>query len=485
MKESRFRRPLEVALDSALSYLDDLDETPVATPVDVATVRRRLGRPLTDDGVSPEVVVADLARDVEGAIIGSAGGRFFGWVIGGSLPAAIAADWLTSTWDQNAALYSCGPAAAIAEEIAGGWLKELLGLPDDASFAFVTGTQMAHFTCLAAARHALLESRGLDVERKGLYEAPPIRVLCNDLRHDSVERAVRCLGLGQSQIVSLRTDSTNRVIPSAMEEALSDGRSSPAIVVLQAGDICTGAFDDFQSLIPLAKRYGAWVHVDGAFGLWAAASPKYRRLAKGVERADSWTADGHKWLNVPFDCGYAFVADGRAHRGAMALLHRAAYLTHDEQARDQIDWNPEWSRRARGFPTYAAIRQLGRRGIADLIERCCEHANTLVRRVGELPGAGVLCPPVLNQALLRFLYSDDDASEQDHDRRTDEVIAAVAATGEALFTGTTCRGRRAMRVSICNWSTSAQDIDRAVKALAEVLKQLRAQDCSRSAVGKE
>ena len=471
MKESRFRRPLEVALDCALSYLDGLDHMPVASQIDLAAARRRLAKPLTDGGVSPEVVVADLARDVEGAIIGSAGARFFGWVIGGSLPAALAADWLTSTWDQNAALYACGPAAAIAEEVAGGWLKELLGLPVGASFALVTGTQMAHFTCMAAARHALLKSRGWDVETQGLYEAPRIRVLCNDQRHDSVERAVRCLGLGQSQIVTLRTDATNRVIPSALEEALSDGNCSPAIVVLQAGDICTGAFDDFQNLIPLAKRHDAWVHVDGAFGLWAAASPEYRHLLRGIERADSWTTDGHKWLNVPFDCGYAFVADAKAHRSAMALSHRAAYLTHDEQARDQFDWNPEWSRRARGFPTYAAIRQLGRRGIADLIERCCEHTKTLVSRVGGLPGAEVLCSPVLNQALLRFVDSDDDASEQDRDRGTDEVIAAVAATGEAFFTGTTWRGRRAMRVSICNWSTSAEDIDRALKAFADVLDQ--------------
>jgi glutamate/tyrosine decarboxylase-like PLP-dependent enzyme len=261
----------------------------------------------------------------------------------------------------------------------------------------------------------------------------------------------------------------NRVIPSALERALHNGPYSLAIVVLQAGDICTGAFDDFDKLIPLAKQHGAWVHVDGAFGLWAGASPKYRGLVQGVERADSWTADGHKWLNVPFDCGYAFVADPKSHRDAMS--HRAAYLTHDEQARDQIDWNPEWSRRARGFPTYAALRQLGRLGVADLIERCCKHTESLVTRLADLPGVEVSSAPVLNQALVRFLDPRPNPSDEDHDRRTDEVIAAVAASGEAFFTGTTWRGRRAMRVSICNWRTSEDDVQRTVQAVTYILRQ--------------
>jgi glutamate/tyrosine decarboxylase-like PLP-dependent enzyme len=480
MTDSPFRRPLEVALDNALCYLDGLDRMPIASRVDLATVRRRLAKPLTEEGISPEVVVADLARDVEGAIMGSASGRFFGWVIGGSLPAALAADWLTSTWDQNAALCSCGPAAAVVEEVAGTWLKGLVGLPTDASFAFVTGTQMAHFTCLAAARHALLGRLDWDVEKKGLFGAPPIRVLSNGQRHGSVERAVRYLGIGESNIVDLPVDSVSRVIPAALERALHQGSPSPTIVILQAGDICTGAFDDFETLIPLARKYGAWVHVDGAFGLWARASSKHRDLVRGVELADSWTMDGHKWLNVPFDSGYAFIADAKAHSGSMS--HRAVYLTHDDEARDQIDWNPEWSRRARGFATYAALRQLGRRGIADLIERCCEHTKTMVTRVGELPGVEVLSQPILNQALVRFVDLGAEASEQDHDRRTDEVIAAVAATGEAFFTGTTWNGRRAMRVSVCNWSTSKDDVERVVKAFADVLKQPRAQDCNRSAV---
>ena len=467
MEDTAIRSALATAFESALRYLSDMDRTSVAVTVDLATLRNRLGKVLEDSSRPAEEVINELVKDVDGSILGSTSGRFFGWVIGGSLPSALAADWLTATWDQNAALYSCGAAAAVAEEVAGGWLKEILGLPARASYAFVTGTQMSHFTCLAAARHALLQRRGWDVEKKGLYGAPPIRVLASEQRHGSIDRAIRFLGLGQSQMISLQTDTLGRVKPNALEEALRNEPFSPTIVALQAGDICTGAFDDFEALIPLAKKHGAWVHVDGAFGLWAGASPKYSGLVRGVDKADSWTTDGHKWLNVPFDCGYAFVADPIAHLESMS--HRAAYLTHDGQARDQIDWNPEWSRRARGFPTYAALRELGRQGIADLIERCCKHTKALVMYLEQLPGVEVLSTPVLNQALVRFIDSRPNTSDVDHDRRTDDVIAAVVASGEAFFTGTTWHGRRAMRVSLCNWRTSEADIERTVNAFANVL----------------
>ena len=458
---------LRRALELAGSFLDELGRKPVSEAVDLAGLRSRLGRPLGHESCAPEVVIAELARDVEGAVVRSAGGRFFGWVIGGGLPAAIAADWLTAVWDQNAVLYGAGPAAAVVEEVVGKWIKEILGLPADASFALVTGTQMAHFTCLAAARHAVLERCGWDVEQKGLFGAPPIRVLSSDQHHGSIERALRHLGLGLAHIMSVATDSMNRIQPGALEQAFECGGSSPTIVILQAGDICTGAFDDFESVIPMAKRKNAWVHVDGAFGLWAGASPKHRHLLKGVERADSWTTDGHKWLNVPFDCGFAFVALPKAHRDSMS--HRAAYLTHDEQARDQMDWTPEWSRRARGFPSYAALRQLGRAGLANLIERSCEHARSLIRELAKLPGVVVLSEPVLNQALIRFEDPRPDATPADHDRRTDSIIAAVVASGEAFFTGTTWKGTRAMRVSVCNWRTTARDIERTVAAFAKAL----------------
>ena len=373
--------------------------------IDRATLRARLGRPLSDEGVAAEQVISDLVADAEGGIVGCAGGRFFGWVIGGALPAAVAADWLTTAWDQNAAQYASGPAAAIVEEVAGSWLKEILGLPAQASFAFTTGCQMAHVTCLAAARHAVLAKCGWDVEQQGLCGAPPIRILTSEQRHGSFERAVRLLGMGLSRIEYLESDYDCRLRADALERALQDNSGVPTIVVLQAGEINIGAFDSFETLIPIAKQYGAWVHVDGAFGLWVGASPRYRSFVKGVAAADSWATDGHKWLNVPQDCGYAFIADVESHRVSMS--HRAPYLTHDTEARDQMDWNPEWSRRARGFPTYAALRQLGKNGIAALVERCCKHAHDLVMEIGRLPGAEVLWEPTINQGLVGFTSGGD------------------------------------------------------------------------------
>jgi glutamate/tyrosine decarboxylase-like PLP-dependent enzyme len=465
--ESAFRQPLHSALRHALLHLDNQDRLPAGATADLDRLRKQLSKEMTADGMDPRQVVAELAGDVEGGILGSAGGRFFGWVVGGSLPAALAADWLTAAWDQNAAMYTCAPAAAIVEEVAGAWLKEILGIPAQASFALVSGCQMAHFTCLAAARHALLAQRGWDVERQGLCGAPPIRILTSDQRHGTFERAVRLLGLGTQSIVDLPVDAQGRLSREALQQSLQSHPSAPAIVLLQAGDVNTGAYDLFDELIPIAHQYNAWVHVDGAFGLWAAASPTYRHLLRGVSTADSWATDGHKWLNVPYDCGYAFVLDSESHRASLA--HRAPYLTHDSGARDEMDWNPEWSRRARGFPTYAALRQLGRNGVAELVDRCCGHAHSLTARIGHLPGAELVWEPVINQGLVRFLDSSAGASEEDHDRRTNEVIAAILATGEAFFGGTTWRGRRAMRVSVSSWRTSEEDVDRVVEAVAKVL----------------
>ena len=452
---------------AALSHLDSLDDTSVAATVDLETLRSRLCRQLTQHGVSPEQVIAELVSDTKGGLLGSAGGRFFAWVIGGALPAALAADWLTSAWDQNAANYACSPASAVVEEVAGAWLKEILGLPREASFALVSGCQMAHVTCLAAARNAVLAERGWDVEQKGLWGTTPIRLLVNSHCHGSVECAVRLLGLGTSQLVKLPTDDLGHVLPEGLKEELARDRHSPTIVILQAGEINTGACDRLDVLIPIAKAHGAWVHVDGAFGLWAAASAKYRHLVKGIEDADSWATDGHKWLNVPYDCGYAFVAHPEPHRRSMS--YKAAYISSSEEARDQIDWNPEWSRRARGFPTYAAIRQLGRGGISDLVERCCAHAHSITMRIGKLPGAEMLCEPTLNQGLVRFLDAKPDATEADHARRTDAVIAAIAAGGEAFFSASEWQGHRVMRVSVCNWQTSEADVDRVVQAAAQAL----------------
>ena len=450
-----FREPLRTAYQHSLAYLDRLDSLPVAPTASLDELRGLLRKALTNEGLPPEQVIDELVRDVEGGIVTSACGRFFGWVVGGALPAALAADWLTATWDQNAGLYAAGPAAAIVEEVAGAWLKDIFGLPAQASFALVTGCQMAHVTGLAAARHGLLARHDWDVEQRGLFGAPPIRILSSSERHGTAERAIRLLGIGLQQVTYLPIDSLGRLRADALRQALESNGDGPVIVLLQAGDVNIGAFDDFQTLIPIAHRHGAWVHVDGAFGLWATASPRYRHLTAGIDTADSWATDGHKWLNVPYDCGYAFITDTEAHRASVS--YRAPYLTHDSQARDQMDWTPEWSRRARGFPTYAALRQLGRNGVTELVDRCCRHAHELATRIGALPGAELLSEPIINQGLVAF------------GGRTDEVIAAILATGEAFFGVTTWRGRRAMRISVSNWQTSEADVDRAVNAVAGVL----------------
>ncbi len=464
-----FESALDIARAASLEYIAQLDQRPAGPAADLATLRARLGKALTDDGVAPAQVVQDLARDTADGLTASASGRFFGWVIGGCLPAALAADWLTSAWDQNGGMYATAPAAAVVEEVAGEWLKEVLGLPASASFALVTGCQMAHATCLVAARRRVLLQKGWDAEQQGLYGAPPIRILTSRQMHGSFKRAARFLGLGENQIVQLDSDDQDRLLPSALEQELARDAGAPTIVLLQAGDINIGAFDDFATLIPIARKYGAWVHVDGAFGLWVNASPRLRHFTRGVERADSWATDGHKWLNVPFDCGYAFVTDREAHHGA--LSHRAVYLTHAEDARDQVDWNPEWSRRARGFATYAALRQLGKKGVAELIDRCCRCARDLSLQIGALPGAQLIWEATINQGLVRFLDPRPGASEEDHDRRTDEVIAAVQAGREAFFSGSAWRGRRVMRISVCNWQTRDEDVRRSVAAVAEAMMQ--------------
>ena len=447
------RRTAEIAAD----FVETLDGRTIWPPATVAELRAALGGPLPEEPSDPLDVIEALAAAAEPGVVGIPSGRYFGFVIGGALPAALAADWLTSVWDQNAGLVVSGPSAAVCEQVAGEWLTELLGLPETASFAFVTGCQMAHVTCLAAARHEVLRQVGWDVEAKGLAGSPPIAVVTGGRKHVTVDRALRLLGLGSEGTRRVDVDSQGRMRADALETALRDV-TGPAIVCAQVGEVNTGAFDPIDEVADLTAAAGAWLHVDGAFGLWAAASPELRHLTRGIERADSWATDAHKWLNVPYDSGLAFVAHPDAHRAAMRL--KAEYLVaEDGAAGDQMDWTPEFSRRARGFAVYAALRSLGRSGVAELVEGSCSRARQFAAAIAELPGCAVLNEVVLNQVLFRF---EDDAA-------TNALLASVQATGEAWMSGTIWDGRAAIRLSVSNWRTTEADIDRAVAAFEAAL----------------
>ncbi len=453
---------LDIAAAHAATYIDSLGSRPIVASAGVSELRRRFGKPLPIEGIAAEAVIDELVRDAEGGILGSGSGRFFGWVIGGALPVAVAADWLTAAWDQNAASNATAPAEAVVEEVCGEWARELFGLPSSASFAFVTGCQMAHTTALAAARHKLLADRGWNVEESGLAGAPALKILTTENRHESILRALRLLGLGTDSVDYVSSDNMGRMEMGALDAALARAGEAPVVVCLQAGDLNTGVFDPFERACEIGHAANAWVHIDGAIGLWVAGSERHRHLLAGAEAADSWATDAHKWLNVPFDSGLVFVAHAPAHRAAFS--QDTSYSMPREGLRNQKDWNPEWSRRGRAFPVYAAMRALGRKGIADIVDRCCAHADRLVRGIGALQRAEVVAAPIINQGLVRFLSRDGD-----HDRYTDEVIGRIQAQGVAWFGGVTWRGMRVMRVSVCNWRTTDEDIDRTIASVEEAL----------------
>jgi glutamate/tyrosine decarboxylase-like PLP-dependent enzyme len=446
---------LHETADLAADFLESLPERPVAPPVELETLRTLMGGPVPDGPTDPRDVVAELASVGSDVAVAIPGGRYFGFVIGGAVPAALAADWLTSAWDQNAGLYVAGPAAAVVEEVAGAWLADLLRVPRATSFAFVTGTQMAHATALAAARNHVLAEVGWDVEVKGLTGAPQIRVLAGAKVHSTLPRALRLIGLGTGSIVPVAVDDQGRMRPDALGDALSAG-DGPTIVCAQAGEVNTGSFDPFGPIADAAEEAGAWLHVDGAFGLWAAATPRFAHLVAGAERADSWSVDGHKWLNVPYDSGIALCARPEAHRRAMQAHGEYLVRAVEGGPRDQMDWTPEFSRRARGFTVYAAIRSLGRSGIAQMVERCCAHAARFAAGLAAVPGAEVLNEVVLNQVLFRF----------ESDERTTAIMRRVQESGEAWMSGTVWDGRQAIRLSVSNWQTSDEDVDRTLAAFA-------------------
>ena len=456
---SNLRDLLTSTVDRVVDYRGSLVERRVAPVADLERLRAELGGPLPAEGVDAATVLDELAVAVEPALMSSAGPRFFGFVVGGSLDAAVGADILTTGWDQLAFNGASSPAAALVEEIVGAWLKESLGLPDDASFGIVTGTQAGNTVGLAAARHRVLERAGWDVERDGLHGAPRIRMIAGEERHATIDGSLRLLGLGVGSVEAVRSCANGAVDPDALVAAIEAGSGEPTIVIVQAGNVNTGAFDDLVVACEAARRQGAWVHIDGAFGLWAAASPAFEHLVVGREAADSWVVDGHKWLNLPYDSGFVFCADPDAHAASMS--YTAAYLVGQGEGsiRAPADYVPESSRRARGFVTWAALRELGRDGLADLVERCCALARRFAEELGAIDGVTIANDVVLNQVLVWF--GDDE--------RTDDAIEGIEREGTCWMGGTTWHGRRLMRISVSNWTTTEADVDRSVEAIRRVL----------------
>ncbi|MFL5915982.1 MAG: pyridoxal phosphate-dependent decarboxylase family protein [Gaiellaceae bacterium] len=438
------------AADHAADFLETLETRPIRDQANVEELYASLGGPLPEDGLDDRAVLAALVEASDPGLVASQSGRYFGFVVGGSLPAATAADWLATAWDVNAGGWALGGAAMVVEEVARGWIAELLGLPSGVSAGFVTGCQMAHVTALAAARHHVLARVGWDLAADGLAGAPRLRVVVGEKRHVTVDRALRLLGIGASSLVVVPADDQGRM----RVEELPDLAGGPTIVCGKAGEVNTGSIDDLGAIADAAEGTGAWFHVDGAFGLWAAASPQLRHLVLGVERADSWATDCHKWLNVPYDSGIAFCAHPDAHREAMRVTASYLVLQEDPLRRDALDWGPEFSRRARGFAVYAALRSLGRKGVADLVERSCAHAR-LFAELLEASGATILNDVVLNQVLVRF--GDGET--------TREVIRRVQADGTCWLGGTDWQGEHAMRISVSNWRTTREDVERSVAAI--------------------
>jgi len=421
-----------------------------------------LRAPLTKRGEEGGSVIDLLAAQAERGLSACGSPRYFGFVIGGAYPVALATDWLVSTWDQNPGIYVISPLVSVVEEVAGEWLLDLFDLPRESGVGFVTGCQMASFTCLAAARHAVLRRIGWDVEADGLCGAPRINVVTSAESHVTIDVALRYLGLGTRAIHRVDVDAQGRMRADRLRELLAtlDG---PTIICAQAGNVNTGAFDPLREIGEIANERGAWLHVDGAFGLWARASRAHRAQADGIELADSWATDAHKWLNVPYDCGVAIVRHAEDHRAAMTTA--AAYLIQTKGAeRDAVDWVPEFSRRARGVPVYATLRTLGRDGVEDLVDRCCARARQIAGILADEEGVQILNDVVLNQVLVRF--GNDDET-------TRAVVTGVQNDGTCWLSGTTWHGMAAMRISVSNWATSDEDVARSAAAIARVLRTAR------------
>ena len=440
----------------ATRYLEGLDDRPVQAATNAIAALASFDVPLSREGRDPHAVLAELDAIGSPATTAMAGSRFYGFVTGGAMPVSLAANWMAGAWDQNAAYFSMTPGAATLEAVALRWTLDLLGLPASAAGGFVTGATVANATALAAARHAVLRRAGWNVEADGLIGAPNLTVIVGAEVHPSVSKSLGLLGLGRNRVHKVPVDDQGRM---RVDEV--PAISGPTIICAQAGNVNTGAFDDVGALCARAQGTGAWVHVDGAFGLWAAASPTLRPLTGGVEHADSWATDFHKWLNVPYDSGIALVRDGHALEAAMAVT--AEYLPKDRAQRNPCDFTPELSRRARGVDVWAALRALGQDGVAALVDRCCRHAQ---RFADGLRAAGfeILNDVVINQVLVAF----GDATA------TARAIAAIQAEGTSWAGITVWQGRTAMRISVSSWATSDDDVERSLEAMVRAVSAVRA-----------
>ncbi|NMG29202.1 pyridoxal phosphate-dependent decarboxylase family protein [Aromatoleum evansii] len=462
------RAALERAYAHALGFDEARRSRSPNVLAGVEALRAALDGPTPEQGTSAAVVIDNLIRGAEPGVMGTTGGRFFGWVIGASHPAGVAADWLTSIWGQNGGSFYAAPANAVAEQVAARWLLDLLGLPPESSVGFTTGATMANFVCLAAARNKLLREAGWDVEADGLHGAPPLRVCIGDDAHATVFSALRYLGLGYRRVTRVATDAAGRMDASALSDALS-GERGPLVVIAQAGQINTGAFDPFDEIAELTHECGGWVHVDGAFGLWARTCPERAALAAGAEKADSWATDGHKWLQTPYDCGYAIVRDAQAHREAMTV--GASYLpTTGEDIRDPLHFAPELSRRARGFATWTMLRVLGREGIAAMVGRHCALARRMADRLAAESGIEVLNDVELNQFVVRFGAAA--GSPEEGDALTKAVIARTQAAGVCYVGGGSWRERWVMRVSVISWPTTEADVDMSTDSIIAAWREV-------------
>jgi glutamate/tyrosine decarboxylase-like PLP-dependent enzyme len=454
--------------EHAVAFLRAMPDRHVGARASRDELLAALRVPLSQAGEDPAAVVDALAAQGERGALASPGPRYFGFVIGGTLPVALAADWLVSTWDQNPGIYATSPVSSVIEDVAREWLLDLFDLPRDASLGFVTGCQMANFTCLAAARHGVLRRAGWNVEEDGLAGAPRVNLVTSAESHVTIDVAMRYLGFGTRALLRVETDGQGRMRADRLRRLL-DNLSGPTIICAQAGNVNTGAFDPLREIAAAAREHHAWLHVDGAFGLWARTSGALRELADGIELADSWATDAHKWLNVPYDCGVAITRHAEDHRASMTST--AAYLVQTSGVeRDEVDWVPEFSRRGRGMPVYAALRALGRDGVERLIDGNCARAKQMAEILRGEPGVEVLNDVTLNQVLVRF-GDDDDL--------TRAVVTGVQQDGTCWLGGTTWQDRAAMRVSVSNWATSEEDVARSAAAIARVWSALHAQVAAR------